>query len=43
MPKEARAIALLSDVDKKTYNTEGNGWYQIAPEMFQKINLNYKI
>lgn len=33
---DKRAIALLSDVDKKEYN-EG-GFYQISPLMFQKIN-----
>lgn len=33
---EKRAIALLSDVDKKEYN-EG-GYYQISPLMFQKVN-----
>ncbi len=33
---DKRAIALLSDVDKKEYN-EG-GYYQISPLMFQKIN-----
>lgn len=31
-----RAIALLSDVDKSTYNEKG--FYQISPLMFQKIN-----
>ena len=32
----SRAIALLSDVDKSTYNERG--YYQISPLMFQKIN-----
>ena len=34
---EKKAIALLSDVDKSTYNEKEN-YYQIAPLMFQKIN-----
>ncbi len=34
---EKKALALLSDVDKSIYNgTEG--YYQISPAMFQKIN-----
>lgn len=33
---DTRAIALLSDIDKKLYN-EG-GYYQISPKMFQKVN-----
>lgn len=32
-----RAIALYSDVDKASYNSE-RGYYQISPLMFQKIN-----
>jgi len=31
-----RAIALLSDVDKSSYNEKN--FYQISPLMFQKIN-----
>lgn len=34
---EKRAIALLSDIDKKEYNGDGL-FYQISPLMFQKIN-----
>lgn len=37
MAAEKKALALLSDVDKATYN-EKNLFYQIAPEMFEKIN-----
>lgn len=34
---ENRAIALLSDVNKNEYNDQ-NGFYQIAPLMFEKVN-----
>ena len=34
---DTRAVALLSDVDKNIYN-ENSGFYQISPQMFQKIN-----
>lgn len=34
---ENKALALLSDVDKSNYN-EAQGFYQISPLMFQKIN-----
>lgn len=33
---ENRAIILLSDIDKSTYNEKN--FYQISPLMFQKIN-----
>lgn len=33
---DKRAVALLSDVDKNVFK-EPN-WYQISPQMFQKIN-----
>lgn len=33
---EKKALALLSDVDKKEYNSDG--YYQISATMFQKIN-----
>ena len=34
---KSKAISLLSDVDKQTYNDD-SGFYQISPLMFQKIN-----
>lgn len=33
----ARAISLLSDIDKNEYNND-NCYYQISPQMFEKIN-----
>lgn len=34
---ESRAVALTSDVDKSTYNTESQIW-MIYPSIFEKIN-----
>lgn len=34
---EKRALALLSDVEKSNYNSDGT-YYQISPLMFQKVN-----
>lgn len=34
---EPRALALLSDVDKNSFNSK-DSYYQISPLMFQKIN-----
>ncbi len=37
MAAEKKALALLSDVDKSIYNGK-DLFYQISPEMFEKIN-----